>query len=52
MQRKPRAIRLNDEEWEGFMKLLGPNWLRSQINKAMKRENRQPKSKPREDDRA
>lgn len=34
MQRERRAIRMNDEEWEAFKTLLGPEWLRQQIRKA------------------
>jgi hypothetical protein len=36
MERKPRAIRLNDQEWEDFKGLLGTIWLREQIAKAKK----------------
>lgn len=38
MERKPRGIRLNDEEWASFMRLLGPEWLRLTIANAVKRE--------------
>jgi len=38
MERKPRGIRLNDAEWASFMRLLGPQWLRAQIEKAENRE--------------
>lgn len=37
MERTPRAIRLNDDEWEIFKSLLGAEWLRDQIAKARKR---------------
>lgn len=40
MERKPRAIRLNEQEWKDFKGLLGTIWLREQIAKASKRETR------------
>jgi len=46
VERTPRAIRLNDAEWEIFKSLLGAPWLRDQIAKARKRAAReQEKSK-------
>lgn len=45
MERKSRAIRLSDTEWERFKKLLGTTWLRGQIEKAEKRANRKPTAK-------
>lgn len=39
MERKPRGIRLNDNEWESFKRLLGAPWLRKQIEKAEKKAN-------------
>ena len=40
--RPGRNIRLSDEEWTDFKRLLGAAWLRGQIAKAVKREQRQP----------
>lgn len=45
MERKSRAIRLSDTEWESFKNLLGSAWLRGQIEKAEKRANRKPTAK-------
>ncbi len=45
MERIPRGIRLNDQEWEDFKRLLGAEWLRGRIEQAVKRENRQPAAK-------
>lgn len=42
MERKSRAIRLNDEEWEGFKLHLGTEWLRKQIDRAIKKDQRKP----------
>lgn len=39
-ERKPRPVRLNEEEWEAFRRLLGSVWLRSQIERAIKRDQR------------
>ena len=36
-QRTNRNIRLNDEEWKAFKVLLGAEWLRGQIDRAIKR---------------
>lgn len=44
MIRERRAIRMNSEEWEAFKRLLGPTWLRSAINRAIKKDLRQPKA--------
>lgn len=35
-----RNIRLSSSEWEDFKRLLGAAWLRGQIAKAVKREQR------------
>lgn len=40
-ERIGRNIRLNQSEWEYFKRLLGASWLRGQIAKAVKREQRQ-----------
>lgn len=37
MERKPRAIRLNENEWARFKLHLGTVWLRKQIEKAEKK---------------
>lgn len=42
MERKTRPIRLSDEEWEGFKYHLGPEWLRKQIDRAIKKDQRKP----------
>ena len=39
---KNRCIRLTDQEWHDFKRLLGMEWMRGQIAKAVKREQRQP----------
>lgn len=39
-ERIGRNIRLNKSEWEDFKRLLGAPWLRGQIAKAVKREQR------------
>lgn len=36
-----RPIRMTDAEWATFKNLLGTEWLRGQIAKAVKREQRQ-----------
>lgn len=38
--RPGRNIRLSDDEWADFKRLLGAAWLRGQIAKAVKREQR------------
>jgi len=40
--RTNRNIRLSNEEWHDFKRLLGAAWLRGQIAKAVKREQRKP----------
>lgn len=40
--RPGRNIRLSDDEWHDFKRLLGASWLRGQIAKAKKREQRKP----------
>lgn len=40
--RPGRNIRLSSAEWEDFKRLLGAAWLRGQIAKAVKREQRKP----------
>jgi len=50
VERKSRAIRLNDQEWESFVRLLGPAWLRDQITKAEKREHRKPVAQTKDQD--
>ena len=45
MERKPRAIRLNEQEWTDFKDLLGTLWLRDQIAKASKRAARKTNDK-------
>jgi hypothetical protein len=45
MERKSRAIRLSDQEWEDFKNLLGSPWLRGQIEKAKKRAKRKSTAK-------
>jgi len=42
MERKSRAIRLDDQEWDCFKRLLGTVWLRRKIALAMSKENRKP----------
>lgn len=41
-ERKPRPIRMDDEEWKIFREDLGTVWLRDQIAKAAKRNARVP----------
>lgn len=41
-ERKPRSVRLDDEEWAAFLRNLGSIWLRNQIARSIKRENRKP----------
>lgn len=40
MERTSRPIRMNTEEWEAFKRLLGADWLRKQIAKAVRAEQR------------
>lgn len=42
MERKPRAIRLNEQEWTDFKGLLGTIWLRKQIARARAKDQRKP----------
>lgn len=44
-KRPSRPIRMNDAEWSAFKLLLGAEWLRGQIDKAIKREQRKPVAK-------
>jgi hypothetical protein len=37
---KPRPIRMTDEEWDNYRKLLGNTWLINQIAKAVKQAKR------------
>jgi hypothetical protein len=46
MERKSRAIRLDDQEWEGFKRLLGTVWLRRKIALALTKEQRKPTETP------
>lgn len=46
MQRAKRDIRMTDEEWEAFKRLLGPEWLRSKIRSEIGKEARKAKSVP------
>lgn len=41
-ERKPRPIRMDDIEWEAFRLLLGATWLRKQIDRAIKKDQRKP----------
>lgn len=45
MERKTRPIRLSDEEWGAFKLHLGPEWLRKQIDRAIKKDQRKPTAK-------
>lgn len=45
-ERKPRPIRMDDIEWEAFRSLLGATWLRKQIDRAIKKDQRKPTVKP------
>lgn len=40
-ERKPRPIRMDDEEWDAFRANLGSVWLRNQIARSIKKANRQ-----------
>lgn len=37
---KPRPIRMTDDQWDNYRKLLGNAWLINQIAKAVKQANR------------
>ena len=50
MERIPRGIRLNDQEWDDFKRLLGADWLRGQIKKAVTREQRKPVAQTKDQD--
>ena len=41
MTRAKRDIRMTDEEWEGFKRLLGPEWLRAKVRRELVKEKRQ-----------
>ena len=41
MSRARRTIRMDDYEWEGFMRLFGPEWLRAKIRRELAKEKRQ-----------
>lgn len=41
MTRAKRDIRMSDEEWDGFKRLLGPDWLRAKVRRELAKENRQ-----------
>lgn len=43
---KNRCIRTTDRQWEAYKRLLGDDWFRGQIEKAEKRETRQPTARP------
>lgn len=45
MTRAKRDIRMNDEEWDGFKRLLGPDWLRAKIRRELAKEKRKPRLK-------
>lgn len=40
MERKSRPIRMSDLEWSTFKKHLGAEWLRAQIDKVIRNEQR------------
>lgn len=41
MTRAKRDIRMTDEEWSGFKRLFGPEWLRAKIRRELAKEKRQ-----------
>lgn len=41
MSRARRTIRMDDEEWAGFMRLLGPEWLRAKVRRELVKEKRE-----------
>lgn len=45
MTRAKRDIRMTDEEWEGFKRLLGPEWLRAKVRRELVKEARQTRPK-------
>ena len=40
MTRAKRDIRMSDEEWDGFKRLLGPDWLRDKVRRELVKEKR------------
>jgi hypothetical protein len=38
MTRAKRGIRMSNDEWKGFMRLLGPEWLRAKVRRELKKE--------------
>lgn len=40
MRTPSRNIRLSDEHWTAFKELLGVDWLKGQINKAIAKEQK------------
>ena len=42
MRTPSRNIRLSDEHWKAFKELLGVDWLKKQIDRAVAKENRKP----------
>lgn len=38
MTRAKRDIRMSDEEWDGFKRLLGPDWLRARVRRELVKE--------------
>lgn len=45
MTRAKRDIRMSDEEWEGFKRLLGPDWLRAKVRRELIKEKRKARLK-------
>lgn len=43
MSRARRTIRMDDAEWQAFMRLLGPEWLRAKVRRELEKEKRQPR---------
>ena len=44
MTRAKRDIRMSDEEWDGFKRLLGPDWLRAKVRRELAKEAKQTKA--------
>lgn len=40
-KRTNRNIRMSDEQWSFFMAHMGPEWLRKQIDRKMKKDARE-----------
>lgn len=40
MTRAKRDIRMTNEEWDGFKRLLGPEWLRAKVRRELVKEKR------------